>query len=389
MTHTNIEINQIVDGYRDKIFGHTNFTNIRDEVINNIYNPGDFCIISIIGPTGVGKSTLKSRIMKKIFEIEMPNMILDPAYLPVASAEAYAPERGNFDIGTIYTDFQVSLKEPLMDKKIDFDEPIKEVIQGRSTIKFNTNTLLAIRKSTINAFKERNVKAGFIDEAQEMTKTSSNRELHKNLNVIKSFSNKTAQENRPPSIIVLIGTYEFMDRVELNTQLTRRMIIIHFPRYDVKKEEDCTNFQGVLNVLGNALPMNEKPDLLNRWDYFYERTAGCVGILKSWLTTTLKETLEDGDEKKFMTIAEKRAMPIASILALSKKFMEHEKKFDNDENQKLQEQVRLVLGFTPPTNQNQDKTQPPSTKSNGNNRVGKRNPGQDHVSESPTTEYKT
>jgi hypothetical protein len=43
------------------------------------------------------------------------------------------------------------------------------------------------------------------------------------------------------------------------------------------------------------LPLAEEPDLIARWDYFYERSIGCVGVLRDWLAQSLALALENGD----------------------------------------------------------------------------------------------
>ena len=37
-------------------------------------------------------------------------------------------------------------------------------------------------------------------------------------------------------------------------------------------------------------------DLMNHWDYFYERSLGCIGVLKDWLVRALSATLHRGTD---------------------------------------------------------------------------------------------
>jgi len=48
--------------------------------------------------------------------------------------------------------------------------------------------------------------------------------------------------------------------------------------------EDITDFKRVLKSFSNAMPLRETPDLEKHWEYLYERSIGCVGIVKDWLT---------------------------------------------------------------------------------------------------------
>jgi hypothetical protein len=39
------------------------------------------------------------------------------------------------------------------------------------------------------------------------------------------------------------------------------------------------------------MPLPEPPDLAAEWEFLYERSMGCVGILKQWLTRALHSVL--------------------------------------------------------------------------------------------------
>jgi hypothetical protein len=95
---------------------------------------------------------------------------------------------------------------------------------------------------------------------------------------------------------VLLGTYELLVFRNLSAQLSRRSIDIHFQRYDLGSEE-LSAFQSVLMTFQRHLPLQEEPNLLARWEYFYERSIGCVGVLKEWLSRALIEALEDGGKR--------------------------------------------------------------------------------------------
>ncbi len=51
----------------------------------------------------------------------------------------------------------------------------------------------------------------------------------------------------------------------------------------------------VVQTFQRYLPLAETPNLLECWDFCYERSIGCVGILKDWLSRTLSAVL-DSDE---------------------------------------------------------------------------------------------
>jgi hypothetical protein len=83
---------------------------------------------------------------------------------------------------------------------------------------------------------------------------------------------------------ILVGTYDLLDFRTLNGQAARRGYDIHFPRYQVQHEADRKAFQGALHALLLHMPLQmDMQDLMDHWYYFYERSIGCIGVLKDWV----------------------------------------------------------------------------------------------------------
>jgi hypothetical protein len=120
-----------------------------------------------------------------------------------------------------------------------------------------------------------------IDEAQHLARMGSGRRLSDQLDVIKSLANRTK------TVHVLIGTYELLAFRNLSAQLSRRSIDIHFPRYRADNPNDLKAFRTIVKSFEQQLPVSQPPDLLNEWEYLYERSIGCVGVLKDWLVRVL------------------------------------------------------------------------------------------------------
>jgi hypothetical protein len=80
--------------------------------------------------------------------------------------------------------------------------------------------------------------------------------------------------------------------VDLNGQLGRRSHDIHFGRYHLEQAADQEDFLRVLVSFEQQLP--EGTDLLGAWELLYERSIGCVGIVKDWLTLAYRSALKAG-----------------------------------------------------------------------------------------------
>jgi hypothetical protein len=53
-------------------------------------------------------------------------------------------------------------------------------------------------------------------------------------------------------------------------------------------------FINVLQSFAHHMPLAEPPDLAADWELLYERSIGCVGILKQWLIRALSSVLRCG-----------------------------------------------------------------------------------------------
>ena len=56
---------------------------------------------------------------------------------------------------------------------------------------------------------------------------------------------------------------------------------------NVPQAADRQTFVKILQTFGEQMPLPEPPDLIRYWEYLYERSIGCVGILKDWLVKGL------------------------------------------------------------------------------------------------------
>jgi len=110
------------------------------------------------------------------------------------------------------------------------------------------------------------------------------------LEVIKSLANCTQ------TVHILLGTYDLLRLRQLNGQLGRRSLDIHFSRYSAESQVDLRIFKNIILTFQERLPLDEQPDLVPLWDLLYERSVGCVGILKEWLDRALIASLKEGCE---------------------------------------------------------------------------------------------
>lgn len=243
-------------------------------------------VIFINGPTGAGKTTLKFKMEREIINSMKSELDIDAGRLPVVGITAISSETGSFNWKDFYRRLLFLLNEPCVDKKVNLLVPSNE---NNKLIGVTTGSRAGVgelRYAVEQILKLRRPVAVLIDDAQHMSKMSSGRRMQDQLDCIKSLADVTGLP------IVLFGTYELISFRNLSAQLSRRSTDISLWRYRLSIKEDMQAFKNVLWSFQKHLPLEEEPNLVSEWDFFYERSIGCIGILKDWLSRALAKSLK-------------------------------------------------------------------------------------------------
>jgi hypothetical protein len=268
--------------------GHPQLKEASDSLTSAINDAIPGSLVLVCGPSGVGKTTLRLRTEQRITTDMLEELESDPGRFAVVGIEAVPPDLGNFNWKDFYKRLLQKLDEPCINYKIKPPTDNQCADPERRTNLGHTAAAPELRQVAEDVLKHRRPSALLIDEAQHLAKMSSGRKLQDQLDSIKSLASMT----KIP--IVLIGTYELLSFRNLSAQLSRRSVDVHFRRYRADRGEEIKAFKNVLWSFQNHLPLSEEPDLVSDWDYFYERSIGCIGVLKEWLLKALKKALKDG-----------------------------------------------------------------------------------------------
>lgn len=286
-----------------------------------LLEPAGFAHVLVYGPSGVGKTTMLRQIASRapaLFTHLAPQRdasnwrfargspALPPQ--PLLILEARPPDGGTFNRADYYRSALTQLGEAyyqqwsLVDIQADQTWETKTRSKGRgTTAQFHDSPEL--RRAMEEAMARRGVRAVIIDEAQHLMKVASGAKLLDQLDWLKSMSNMTGV------VHVLIGTYDLLDFRNLNGQAARRGQDLHFPRYQFQHEPDRRAFQGALHSLLQQIPLEvDRQYLMNHWFYCYERSIGCVGVLKDWLVRSVANALHAGIRTLTLAHLEQQAL---------------------------------------------------------------------------------
>ena len=315
-----------------------------------IREPGGAALIFVFGPTGVGKSTLLKRVTQKLLQEALPIMEIDKGYVPIAGVEIKTPEDSNFDWNDFYVRALMAFDEPMIEKKIN-----------------RTGARSKLRLALESALRNRHPDAFYIDEAQNFGKVASGRKLQDQTDCIKSLAN-LAQTR-----FILCGIYELLPLRNLSGQLCRRSHSIHFPRYLADSEQDLKAFRSALLTLQNHLPLPEPPDLVGHWEFCYERSIGCIGILKELLLRTLSATLsQNGDKAATLKLKdlEQRAWSLEECLVMLREAKEGEQQLASQSGS--HNELRTALGLNINTSKESDQSATSSNATSSNKTAGRK-----------------
>lgn len=363
------------DHFQKFTMAHPRLVAARDELMDAIDGAAPGSLVLMLGPTGVGKTTLRTKVENHLVEQMTPLMRADPCRLPFASVEVPPPHTGRFRWRDYFSRLLVAMNEPLIGEKT-----------ANSPLGTRTGTSFAIGSdlsyAAEQALRYRRPPVVFVDEAQHLARIASGRKLSDQLDVIKSISNRTG------TVHVLLGTYELLAFRNLSAQLSRRCLDLHFQRYRADSCADRQIFQSVLLSFQKQLPvLGPEPDLMAIWEFLYERSVGCVGILKEWLMRACVRSIQHGAGTLTNEELAKTALSISQCEKILAESREGETRLNESEDSKLR--YRTLLGITPqPDSRNEPKdpiSAAPSIRRSA--RVGKRNPRRDPIQEEGLAAY--
>ncbi len=367
-----------LDRFRSYTVAHPRLVEARDQLIKAIRDSEPNTLVLVFGPTGVGKTTLRLKAEKTLIDEFRTESETDRERIPVVSLEAVAPESGNFSWSDHFKRLLRQMNEPLVEHKQRLPRVAMETAEGSFQAGPRTR-IEDYRYALERALLNRRPAAVMIDEAQHLAKMASGRRLLDQLDVIKSIANLTG------TVHVLLGTYDLLAFRNLGGQVSRRCVDLHFPRYWAEDRNDKEVFLNVLHSFEEKLNLSGGFDLVSHWQYLYERSIGCVGVLKQWLMKALCGVLREGRTSLALSDLERTALSGAQCETMASEAAEGETRLAGNPQLRKNLRGRLCL----PSDSDRDgagETAVPAkwnyTSSGKNMHPGRRKPIRDLVGES-------
>lgn len=325
-------------------------------VMRAIREHGGFAYVFVYGPSGAGKTTMIHQVSQRLNGSipssrawnRTPSSSASFTPVPVLVLETRPPDGAAFNRADYYRNALVKLGEPFYEHRrlvdIHSEYAGERRTQGRGkAAHFNDSSEL--RHAMEQAMQRHGVQAVILDEAQHLMmigSSASGSSLLDQLEWIKSMTNVT------DIVHILVGTYDLLSFTRLNGQTSRRGLPIHFPRYQLQREEDCTEFQAALLALLKKVPLHTDTETLviKHWLYFYERCIGCVGVLKDWLLRAVSAAIDEGSDTLTLERVQEHALSISQCEQMALDAVEGEQKLNYTEGRR-EHLWRLLQGEGP------------------------------------------
>jgi hypothetical protein len=151
------------------------------------------------------------------------------------------------------------------------------------------------------------------------------------------------------------------------------------------------------SLKSRRLTEEDNPFDQSQWPYFYERSIGCVGVLKDWLVRAVAATLADGQSVLTLARLQEYALPEAQCESMAMEAASGEQELHYTASRR--EHLWSLLGMSAATERKLDakastemhatraaaetEEAPPQKKTTRH--VGERSPGRDPVGPTETT----
>lgn len=240
----------------------------------------------MFGVTGVGKTTLRFSLERRILEKFLPLLHQNPDQIAVSGIEAIPIPWGRFSYKDYYIRVLESLKKVLVEYKINYDL-VESNFLRKQLSKFDNKDSTSLRRLMEKIFCHCQLKAFTVDQAEYLFMLASARQLFNQIDWIQSLAKTTETRH------ILFGDYKLPSCFLLRAQAARLSEDIHLLPYQVDNPGDTVEFIKVIKNFQLNLPLLQEPDLVQHYQYLFHGSVGCVGILKNWLVKSLVIALSE------------------------------------------------------------------------------------------------
>ena len=255
---------------------HIKLERVAKDLLRLLCPHNEIGILSLVGATGVGKTTLVVHLINSIiYESKDAN---DSDSIPLIYIAIAANGEKSISWTTIYEKILNKANEILIEKK-------QSSVNDGKVMSINPRrfkTLAALRESVESMLTNRKVQLLVLDEAVHLLRFGSYSAI---MDTIKSLCDQSQTK------ILMIGSFDLIDLATDYAQVARRSEILHFERYYKDRNSDRRQFKILVAKLQKCWPCIEVPNFVAISNELLDVSLGCVGLLKALMLGALSQQL--------------------------------------------------------------------------------------------------
>lgn len=230
--------------------------------------PGE--VISIVGPSRAGKTSLLNELIKSVISPEIEECDNQPVVQIVVENKG---GNASFSYKAFIADLLELIKHPVYSKSSDMSW--YKVAESSRLVRATEAMLV---RALIEGLKHRKTRYLIVDEAQDIKYAG--KKVMAASGVMDSLKTLAFKAN---VILVVCGTYPMLQSMNFSAHLENRKHDVHLSRYR-QNQEDIEEFIWILSNFSSVIDLDESlPSLLDCAELLYEGTLGCVGLIRAWL----------------------------------------------------------------------------------------------------------
>lgn len=251
-------------------------------------------IIPLLGGSGVGKSALMKKLVKKRTARRSEEIAVNAQIVPAVFYEVEAPDKGEFAFSSLYRGFLGEIGAALVDRTLPVvektarDKSIRALAVEQAGRRIDAD---ALKERFIRNLVERTIEMACLDEAINIFAVGRPRSERERLALLKAQAGKLKTfGNKTPTTLVLAGAYDFFELTLVSGQIARRSSIVHMEPYTMTPNGLVEFAKALVGLLAH-LPIEHDLDPEIHATELFLQCLGCIGTLKNILTSALLKAL--------------------------------------------------------------------------------------------------